>query len=71
MPVLSALTTAVTCALADLQELEQSSQHPAAQHYDDSSVISYVCHQVSVARCVNPIHRGWLNMPTQPTHLAQ
>ena len=42
-----------TLALADLQAPDQSAQHPAAQHYDDSSVISYVCQQVSMTRCDN------------------
>lgn len=51
--VLSALTTAETLALTDLQAPDQSAQHAAAQHYDDSSVISYVCQQVPVIRCVN------------------
>lgn len=50
-----------------LQDPDQSAQHAAARHYDDSSVISYVCQQVSENRCVNFTHYVWLNMPTELT----
>ena len=47
-----------------LQEPDQSAQDAPARHYDDSSVTSYVCQQVSENRCVNLTHYVWLNMPT-------
>lgn len=51
-----ALTTTISLALADLQQPEQCAQHPAAQHYDDSSVISYICQQGPATRCDNLVH---------------
>ena len=69
------MLSAVT--LADLQEPDQSAQHPAAQHYDDPSVISYICQQVPVSRCVKLIsmffsnHGAWLNMHLQPIQSGQ